>query len=153
FGRVCSEVKGDARSRACKNIPLCYLDHSGIEGPRLSRRRMAANKVTAVHRRWKLNFRADHSRSRGGDPAAPSCFCLVVHIWLTPHVAHARADVDFRPLVGSARRTGGSGDGPACALEQSKQAIGNEAGARSVDMAVALRPLPMREKALRNDEV
>ena len=42
---------------------------------------------------------------------------------------------------------------PCRPFEKAEQSIGNEARSRRIDMPIALRVLPMREEALRHDEV
>src|ERR1700716_4665894 len=72
---------------------------------------------------------------------------------LSPHAAHAGADIDAhafacRPYGRSRRR-----HRPCRPLKKAEQSIGNETRSRSVDMPVALRSLAMGEETLRNNEV
>src|SRR3954468_12625665 len=63
-----------------------------------------------------------------------------------PHATHARTDIDphrscIRPAIWSGR-----GNGPRRTFEELQQRGGDEAGARGIDMAVALGVLPMGEE-------
>src|SRR5665213_1513755 len=68
---------------------------------------------------------------------------------LSPHPAHAGADVDARALACGSRRGTRRRKRPCGFLEQSEQSLRNEARPRGVDMPVALRMLAVGEEALR----
>src|SRR5262245_20303184 len=69
-----------------------------------------------------------------------------------PHAAQARGDIDRRASAGAGfrLRTGGR---PGAALEAVEHGGGDEARARGVDVAIAVRALLMGEEALRRDQV
>src|SRR4029077_6722632 len=71
---------------------------------------------------------------------------------LSPHSAHAGADIHLGSLVGGTCSTGRD-NWPARPLEQTEALFGDEAGSRCIEVTIALRMLAVDEKALRNDQV
>src|SRR5262249_16622317 len=72
---------------------------------------------------------------------------------LSPHAAHAGADIDAHAFARRPYGRSGRRHRPCRALKQAEQRIGNETRPRSVDMPVALRILAMGEETLRHNEV
>src|ERR1700730_9188315 len=86
-------------------------------------------------------------------PSSPNRDCTKVPSSLSPHAAHAGADIDAHasacwPYGRFWRR-----HRPCRSLKKAEQSIGNETRSRSVDMPVALRVLAMGEETLRHNEV
>src|SRR4029079_5616306 len=77
-----------------------------------------------------------------------------VSAWrLAPHLTHPRSDVDANAVPATTYPVICSRDGPARRLEQLQQRVGDEARAGGINVAVDIHALPMRKKALRDDEV
>src|SRR4051794_37762702 len=72
---------------------------------------------------------------------------------LSPHSAHAGADIQLWSLAGGACCRAGGHNRPSGALEQSEQLLGDEARPGCIEVAIALCVLAVDEEALRYDEM
>src|SRR5271155_1261706 len=70
-----------------------------------------------------------------------------------PHATQASRDIHPDALARASRRELSLGFRPGGPFEESEQLVGNKAGARGIDMAVALRVLRVDEEALRSHEM
>ena len=72
---------------------------------------------------------------------------------LSPHPAHAGADIDAHALSSRSRRTAGRNTRPTCHVEQAEKAIWDKARPRGIEMAIALGTLAVREETLWYDQM
>jgi len=72
---------------------------------------------------------------------------------LSPHPAHAGADIDAHALSSSARGAPAAIGGQLGLVEQAEEAIWDGAGPRCIEVAIALGILAVREETLWYDEM
>src|SRR5262249_40936852 len=98
-----------------------------------------------------------HRRPEASRRECPSNVKSVVtyrsRVCLSPHSAHALADIHLRKLSGAFPIRRAWRHWPYLAFKEPQKMIWNEARARGVDMTIATGMLTMREEALRDDQV
>src|SRR5260370_25278506 len=85
-------------------------------------------------------------------PSAPTAACVARSPGSAPHPAHLGRDVDLRRAAGGRSLSGGR-LWPGGPFEHRQQLFRNEARTRRIHVTVALGPLSMNKKALRDDQV
>src|SRR5271169_52324 len=101
---------------------------------------------------WNVTRSTNPARTSVGGLVLEGC-AIMEFGSSTPHAAHASGDIHPDALARATRHELRLDDRPGSPFEESEQLVGNKAGARGIDMAVALRVLPVGEEALRNHEV